>query len=139
VGNGGMSLDEYKTHMSVWALLSAPLILGNDVRNMTKETLSLLTNKDLIAIDQDRLGVQGLSMKKDGKSEIWTKKLADGSAAVGLFNRADTVETIGATWSEIGVQGQTYRDVWTGQEGPAGSAFARRVPAHGAVLLRIRP
>jgi alpha-galactosidase len=139
VGNGGMSLDEYKTHMSVWALLSAPLVLGNDVRNMTKETLSLLTNKDLIAIDQDRLGVQGLPVKKDGKSEIWTKKLADGSAAVGLFNRADTVQTIGSTWSEIGVQGQTYRDVWTGQEGPASAAFARQVPAHGAVLLRIGP
>jgi alpha-galactosidase len=139
VGNGGMSYDEYKTHISLWAMMSAPLILGNDVSSMTPETLSLLTSKEVIAIDQDKLGAQGLPVKKDGASEIWTKKLSDGSVAVGLFNRSDKPATISTPWFEIGVQGKTYRDVWSGKESPTEAAITYAVPAHGAVLLRVMP
>lgn len=76
----------------------------------------------------------------DDRSEIWTKKLADGSVAVGLFNRDDSAQTIAATWAEIGVaQGRHVLDVWGGLGGPASTAFAHHVPAHGVVLLRVGP
>jgi alpha-galactosidase len=138
IGNGGMSFDEYKTHMSLWAMMSAPLLLGNDVRHMTPETLSLLTNKEVIAIDQDTLGAQGLPAKKDGAIEVWTKKLADGSTAVGLFNRGDTTTLISGSWAAINVKGTTVRDLWAHSDHHADEGYSYAVPKHGAVLLRVK-
>jgi alpha-galactosidase len=139
IGNGGMTQDEYKTHMSLWAMLSAPLLLGNDVRHMTPETLSLLTDKEVIAIDQDKLGAQGLPAKKDGTTEVWTKKLADGSTAVGLFNRGTDTVLISGNWADIGVKGQTVRDLWAHSDHRADEGYSYAVPKHGAVLLRVLP
>ncbi len=139
IGNGGMSYDEYKTHMSLWAMMSAPLVLGNDVRHMTPETLSLLTNKEVISIDQDTLGAQGLPVKKDGGAEIWTKKLADGSTAVGLFNRGNDSLMINGKWADIGVSGQTVRDLWDHSDHRTDDGYSYLVPKHGAVLLRVKP
>src|ERR1051325_5956200 len=87
IGNGGMNNDEYRTHMSLWALLAAPLLAGNDLRDMKPEILKILTNRDVIAIDQDPLGRQGRRLRTDGDVEIWTKALAGGSLAIGVFNR----------------------------------------------------
>lgn len=138
IGNGGMSQDEYRTHMTLWAMMSAPLVLGNDVRHMTPETLSLLTNKEVIAIDQDTLGAQGLPAKKDGKTEVWTKKLADGSTAVALFNRGGENTLISGTWADIKVTGTTVRDLWAHSDHRADEGYSYAVPKHGAVLLRVK-
>jgi alpha-galactosidase len=104
VGNGGMSTEEYRTHMSLWALLAAPLLAGNDLSKMTPETKSILMNKAVISIDQDKLGVQATRMRKDGDVEIWTKPLSGGAVAVGLFNRGETSAPVSLTLSELGVK-----------------------------------
>ncbi|GAA0532533.1 alpha-galactosidase [Rhizomicrobium palustre] len=138
VGNGGMSADEYKTHFSLWALMAAPLILGNDVRKMSPQTLEILSNREVIAIDQDKAGTQGLPVKKSGSREIWTKKLADGSVAVGLFNRSATPQEIALNWQEIGLPVPAkLRDLWAHQDVTASAQYD--VPAHGVILLRAWP
>jgi alpha-galactosidase len=138
IGNGGMSFDEYKTHMSLWTMMSAPLILGNDVRTMTPQTLSLLTNKEIIAVDQDRLGAQGLPAIRDATSEVWTKKLADGSVAVGVFNRADQAAVIHIDWARLGLMPAAIRDLWAHADLGLDQASALSLPAHGAAMLRVR-
>ena len=85
IGNGHMSDDEYRTHMSLWALTAAPLLAGNDIRSMSDTTKSILLNKEVIAIDQDALGKQA-SPVKNGNLETWVKPLKDGSVAVGVVN-----------------------------------------------------
>ena len=138
IGNGGMSDTEYRTHFSLWAMLSAPLILGNDVRHMTPETLAILTNREVIAIDQDKDGVQGLPVKKDGKTEIWTKKLSDGTLAVGLFNRDTAEHAIDVNWAEIGLpKVSRIRDLWAHSDEKGGKSRSYKVPAHGVVLLKV--
>ena len=87
VGNGGMTTPEYRAHFSLWCLLAAPLMAGNDLRSMTPETKEILTNKDVIAIDQDALGRQGYRVRKDGDLEVWAKKLSGKDYAVVLLNR----------------------------------------------------
>src|SRR5260370_16542417 len=85
VGNGGMSSDECRMHMSLWAILAAPLLAGNDLSTMTPETVGLLTNKEVIAIDQDRAGRQGDRVSAVGPIEIWLRSLPDGSKSGGSF------------------------------------------------------
>ena len=137
VGNGGMTAAEYRTHISLWALLAAPLILGNDVRTMNAETLSLLTNEEVIAIDQDKRGAQGLPVKKDGKIEIWTKSLADGAVAVGVFNRDAGEYTVAVDWAEIGLpKVSKLRDLWAHND-LAATPSEVTVPAHGVRLLKV--
>jgi len=136
-GNGGMSEDEYRTHMSLWALSAAPLLLGNDVRDMSARTLALLLNREVIAIDQDALGRQGKALRKAGTTEIWTKPLADGSVAVGLFNRDAQMHEIAFSPAEAGMpDGAAIRDVWR-EASIKGSEHTFKVPAHGVVLLRL--
>jgi alpha-galactosidase len=84
VGNGGINHDEYITHMSLWALLVAPVLAGNDLSKINSETLEILTNKDVIAIDQDAKGIQGRRVTQEGPLGVWAKPLADGGIAVGL-------------------------------------------------------
>jgi alpha-galactosidase len=137
VGNGGMTTEEYRTHVSLWAMMAAPLILGNDVRTMTGETLKLLANPEVIAVDQDGAGVQGLPAKKDGKVEIWTKKLADGTVAVGLFNRDTAEHTVNVAWADLGLKQVTHlRDLWARADVPATQQIFT-VPAHGVQLLKV--
>lgn len=138
IGNGGMTTEEYRTHMSLWAMMAAPLVLGNDVRTMTPDTLALLTNPEVIAVDQDALGAQGLPAKKDGTSEVWTKHLADGGTAVGLFNRAESPVTITGAWADIGLTGTMARNLWTRSDSALTATYSYEVPAHGVVLLKLK-
>ncbi len=137
VGNEGMSTDEYRTHITLWSMMAAPLMLGNDVRQMTPETVSLLTNKEVIAVDQDRFGAQGLPIKKDGDIEIWTKRLKDGSTAVALFNRGDAAADPAILWRDLGLAPKTIRNLWTRSDLKIDRGYAFAIPKHGAVLLRI--
>jgi alpha-galactosidase len=138
IGNGGMTDTEYRTHMSLWALLSAPLLAGNDLRTVTPGILSILTNHEVIAIDQDPLGRQARRVKSDGEVEIWTKPLAGGATAVGVFNRGAAPADVPIRCADIQLCGATVRDVWTHMDG--GTLAAARpvsVPSHGVVLLRL--
>src|SRR5260370_25392539 len=101
VGNGGMTREEYRTRFSMWAMLAAPLLAGNDVANMTADTKEILLNKDVIAIDQDALGQQGRRVKKTGELEVWSKQLQDDGRAVALLNpRSATAEvSVAVTYS----------------------------------------
>ncbi len=139
VGNGGMSENEYRTHMSLWALLAAPLIAGNDLAHMSEATLAMLENREVLAIDQDPLGRQGDRVRREGTEEIWTRTLADGALAVGLFNRGATARTVGFTFDEVKAPvGSRIRDVWAGSELLAtGGGYTASVPGHGTVLLRL--
>ena len=139
VGNGGMNHDEYITHMSLWVLLAAPLLAGNDLSKMTPETLSILTNREVVAVDQDIKGVQGRRIAEEGPLEVWAKPLADGSVAVGLFNRGESVTTITLSVKDIGVQGAAkVRDLWQSKDlGSFSGSYSADVPRHGAILLRV--
>lgn len=94
VGNGGMTPDEYKTHFSLWCMLASPLMAGNDIRDMSKETLAILTNDEMIAVNQDTLGKQAFCFRDNGDYEIWIKKLAGNEKAVCLLNRSDEAKTV---------------------------------------------
>src|SRR5260370_18264175 len=89
IGNGGMSETEYRTHMSLWSILAAPLLAGNDLRQMPPAILEILTNAEVIAVNQDREGKQGSRISKEGDREIWSRELTVGAVAVAFFNRAD--------------------------------------------------
>jgi alpha-galactosidase len=139
VGNGGMKTEEYRTHMSLWAMLSAPLLAGNDLTKMDALTLELLTNKEVIALDQDPLGKQGYRVAQEGPLEIWMKPLKDGSIAVGMFNRMDTPSTMTLHFSDIGLQGSArLRDLWKHQDlGLFTDVFKQTTSPHGVILLKI--
>lgn len=138
VGNGGMTLDEYRTHMTLWSILAAPLLLGHDPRQMTSETAALLTNREVIAIDQDALGKQGSRVLQQPETEVWTKPLADGSTAVALFNRGDAAASVEIRWSELGLKPARVRDLWQKTDrDPGPNGYRATLPAHGTVLLRV--
>jgi alpha-galactosidase len=139
VGNGGMKLDEYRTHMSLWAILAAPLLAGNDLSVMSPETVALLTNKEVLAIDQDSAGKQGDRFSAEGPLEIWVRPLADGSKTVGLFNRHPGPMDMQVDFPELGYKGAVkVRDVWEAKDlGSVQGVYKVVVPAHGVVLLRV--
>jgi alpha-galactosidase len=139
VGNGGMNANEYRTHMSLWVILAAPLLAGNDLSKMTPETLATLTNKEVIAVDQDGLGKQGYRVSAVGPLEIWEKPLSGGAKAVALFNRGESDSPIALDLKSVGFQqGAKLHDLWTGKDVSAmGGAYTAEVPTHGAVLLKI--
>ena len=139
VGNGHMNRDEYRTHMALWALLAAPLLAGNDLRNMSAETKELLTNSDVIAVDQDSKGVQGHRVWQEGPLEIWAKPLADGSQAAGLFNRSESAIQMTLDFKGIGAPAAAklrdlldHKDLATAQ-----NSYTTEVPKHGVVLLKV--
>jgi len=140
VGNGGMNEDEYRTHMSLWTILAAPLIAGNDLSKMTPYTVEMLTNREVIALDQDPMGKQGFRVAQEGPFEIWMKPLADGSKALGLFNRQHTIESVRVNFSQIGIRGPAQvRDLWLKKDlGAFTGSFSAYVPSHGVVLVRIK-
>jgi alpha-galactosidase len=141
VGNGGMKPDEYRTHMSLWAILAAPLLAGNDLTTMTPETVAMLTNREVIAIDQDRGGMQGDRVSAEGPIEIWSRSLADGSKAIGVFNRHPQPMDAQIDFGLLGLGGSAkFRDVWQAKDlGPiiAERPYRVHVPGHGVVLLRV--
>jgi alpha-galactosidase len=139
VGNGGMNEDEYRTHFSLWAILAAPLIAGNDLNKMTPYTVEILTNRELIAVDQDPAGKQGFRIAQEGPFEVWMKTMADGSKVVGLFNRQRTVEQMSVSFAQVGISGDAgVRDLWLKKDlGSFKEKYSAYVPAHGVVLVRI--
>jgi len=142
VGNGGMTDDEYRAHFSLWAVLAAPLMAGNDVRTMTAVTRDMLSNKEVIAVDQDSLGVQGMLVQEPAPDlQVWSKPLADGSRAVVLLNRSGLQTVITASWRALGLRGSArVRDLWTHSDaGAMTDRFNATVPAHGVVMVRITP
>jgi alpha-galactosidase len=138
VGNGHMTDDEYRTHMSLWALTAAPLLAGNDIRSMSDTTRSILLNKEVIAIDQDPLGKQA-SPVKNGKFETWVKPLKDGSVAVGVVNLDSAAVSTTVKASDLPLKGavRSARDLWTHADVKfANGEYTATVPAHGVLLLR---
>ena len=142
IGNGGMNADEYRTHMSLWAILAAPLLAGNDLRSMTPEILEILTNREVIAVNQDKAGKQGRRVVKNGEQEVWTRPLADNGYAVALFNRSAAAVDLSVKWAEIGLKRapKKARDVWAHRDVKLqGAEFRATVPTHGVVMLRVKP
>jgi alpha-galactosidase len=140
VGNGGMTEDEYRAHFSLWAIMAAPLMAGNDVRTMSAATRDILTNKEVIAVDQDSLGIQGMIVELPGPDlQVWAKPLADSSRAVVLLNRSPLQTAITVPWWSLHLKGPAkVRDVWTHSDlGTFDRQFSATVPAHGAVMVRI--
>jgi alpha-galactosidase len=143
VGNGGMTDTEYKTHFSLWAEMAAPLLVGTDLRRATPATMAILLNKDVIAIDQDSLGVQGRVVKTDGTHLVFAKPLADGDVAVALYNSGDTAATISTTAGQVGLAksrgAYTLTDLWSKKVTESAGTITAQVPAHGTVLYRVAP
>jgi alpha-galactosidase len=141
IGNGHMTDTEYRTHMSLWSMLAAPLIAGNDVRNMSAAIRDILTNREVIAVDQDRAGRQAKRVWQLGRQEVWTKPLANGDTAVAVFNRASETAKVTFQWKDTGITNvpSYIRDLWSHTEQKAsGPAWSAEVPGHGVILLRVR-
>lgn len=136
-----LTADEQYTHMSAWCLMSVPLLLGCDLTKMDRFTLSLLTNDEVLDLNQDTLGIQARLVWQEGENGILAKKLADGSTAAGLFNTGDTGEqSITLRWQDIGLAGKyIVRDLWRQQDmGVYTDHYTVTVPKHGVVLVRLR-
>jgi alpha-galactosidase len=142
IGNGGMNSDEYRTHMSLWSLLAAPLLAGNDLRSMSDETKAILLNKEVIAVDQDPDAHPARRVSEAGATAvIVTRLLHGGSVALALFNRADQPQTINATWDSIGLTRRKVqaRDLWKHSDvAVTADGYSATVPAHGVVLLKLQ-
>ena len=140
VGNGGMTNEEYRTHFSLWAMLAAPLLAGNDLRHMSASTLEILTNKEVIAVDQDPLGKQGSRFSKEGEVETWTKPLDKNATAVALFNRGPEPASAVLRWSDfVKSEHPVVRDLWKHNfvKAAGSETWTTTIPSHGVVLLRI--
>ena len=139
IGNGHMTEDEYRTHMSMWSLLASPLLAGNDIRSMTPATKDILLNKEVIAIDQDSMGKQATKLSGNGDVETWSRPLADGSVAVGVFNRGAAATNATVNVSDLKLSGAVKaRDLWAHKDVSSSSgAFTASVPSHGVFLLRV--
>lgn len=143
VGNGAMTDVEYRSHFSLWAIMAAPLIAGNDVANMPPATREILTNREVIAVDQDTLGVQGRRVSKDGDREVWAKPLAGGGRALVLFNRGEAPAEIRADWAMLDYPASlnlAARDLWAHRDlGKHRGSIAATVAPHGVVMLTLKP
>ena len=145
IGNGGMSDVEYRTHMTLWSMLASPLLAGNDLRTMTPSILAILTNREVIAIDQDSAGKQARRAWASADSatmrkEIWTRPLAKGAYAVAAFNRGPAAAEMTIDFAALGVdpRGKTVRDLWAHKKvSLRDGRYTATVPSHGAVLLRV--
>jgi len=143
VGNGGMTDDQYRAHFSLWAILAAPLMAGNDMTTMNSATKEILTNREVIAVDQDPLGAQGRRAVKNGDTEIWVKPLQGGAQAVVLLNRHAERRKITLDWSALGLPSYVpmeVRDLWAHRElDRVSDHLTFDVPATGAVMIRLIP
>ncbi len=148
VGNGGMTKDEYITHFSMWCMLAAPLMAGNDLTKMDKDTHEILTNKEVIAVDQDSLGEQGRRFMDMGEKEIWAKPLANGELAVCFMNRTETPWNLDYNWhaqtiyfaNEVNMRLNEYkvRDLWKHKDiGTTAKNTKATIPAHGVLMVRL--
>jgi alpha-galactosidase len=143
VGNGSMTQTENQAHFSMWCILAAPLIAGNDIRSMSAATKTILTNAEAIAVNQDPLGYQGRVVATPGTNlQVWSKNLtgATTTRAVALFNRGSSAASMTVQWSAIGITGAaTVRDLWSHTDlgSFTGSYTASSVPSHGVTLIKV--
>jgi alpha-galactosidase len=133
--------NEQYTQVSLWSIVAAPLIFSGDITRLDDFTRSLLTNDEIIEVDQDPLGKPGFRVNREGELEVWKRVLEDGSIAVGLFNRGEKPATITAQWADLGINGkQRVRDLWRQKDlGTADGKFTAEAGRHGTVMLRMWP
>ena len=143
VGNGGMTTTEYMTHFSLWCLMKAPLLIGCDLLNIDSEALHILTNQEAIAINQDKLGVQGYKRKSDGTKEVWAGPLEGGAYALVLLNRGSSDTNVTAEWTDFGLDNNheaTVRDLWKMKDlGTMKGSVTATVAGHGVVMYKVTP
>jgi len=143
VGNGGLTDVEYRAHFSLWAMMAAPLIAGNDLATMTDATRTILLNRDVIAVDQDPLGKQGHRITDKGDLEVWSKPMADGGRTVLLWNRGTTPARIAVEWPALGLPDKLRlkaQDLWTKKNlGQVSARYEADVAPHGVVMVRLKP
>ena len=142
VGNGKLTMAENRSHFSMWAMLAAPLLAGNDLTSMKPEVTAILTNRDVIAIDQDHLGKQGTRAYAEGEVEVWTRHLAGGALAVAVINCAEndrfSTHPFHLNLGKLGLHGpQKAKDLWTGKEVELTDNQALELAAHDVLLVRI--
>jgi alpha-galactosidase len=144
VGNPGLTSAESRAHFSLWCMLAAPLIAGNDVRSMSGEARAVLTNRDMIAIDQDPLGHEGFRYVALKDREIWAKELSNKEWAVCLLNTGDQPADFTIHWGDLTfLTGAYYKvtDVWAARTlaGNSSTPWAGTVASHGVAVLRLKP
>eukprot|EP01116_Phalansterium_solitarium_P001845 TRINITY_DN11668_c0_g1_i1.p1 TRINITY_DN11668_c0_g1~~TRINITY_DN11668_c0_g1_i1.p1 ORF type:complete len:377 (-),score=132.12 TRINITY_DN11668_c0_g1_i1:89-1219(-) len=143
VGNGRLTLDEEQAHFALWCLVKAPLLIGCDVGNMSNDTHSILTNAELIAVNQDDLGVQARKLVRKNELEVWGGQLSGGAYAVALFNRSPSASNITANWSDLGIPAATpmrVRDLWLHEDvGVRSGSVSALVRSHAAVIFKLSP
>ncbi|MEU6660261.1 NPCBM/NEW2 domain-containing protein [Streptomyces sp. NPDC046821] len=140
VGNGGMTATEYRTHFSMWSIMASPLLIGTDLRKASAETLDMLSNREVIAVDQDPLGMQGSVLSSESGRWVVNKEMADGSRVVALFNESGTAQRIATTAGAVGLpdaDAYTVRDLWQHKSYNTAGTISATVPAHGTVLVRV--
>ena len=127
-------------HMSLWSLLASPLLAGNDLRDMSQQTVDLLTNPEVIAINQDPLGRQARRVAQDGELEVWAKPLDGGRVAAGLFNRGEEAAAVTARWADLELDGKVQvRDAWAKKDlGSFADEFTAEVEPHGVALVVLK-
>jgi len=131
--------NEQLTHISLWALQAAPMLIGADLSQIDEWTTNVLGNREVLGVNQDVLGKPAGRKSSDGWVEVWARPLADGTMAVGLFNRGPEAATVTAKFSDLGLTGtQAVRDLWTHKDlPPAREQISATVPRHGVVFVRI--
>ncbi|GHH25588.1 NPCBM/NEW2 domain-containing protein [Streptomyces lanatus] len=135
----GMNDEEFRTQMTLWSVAAAPLVIGSDVRKLSKTSLGILEDRDVLAINQDAAGVQAVRVGPAGTTETWVKRLAGGDRAVVLLNRGDSPATLTTKASSVGLSGDrfTLKNAWTDRVTESSGTISAAVPAHGAALFRI--
>jgi alpha-galactosidase len=138
----GMNAAQFRSQFSMWAMLAAPLMISDDLTTMSKASLQTVTNKQVIAIDQDPAGIQGTEVSFSGNGEVWSKQLLNGNVAIAFLNRGSTAISLSTTANLVGL-GPAARysitNVWSGQTYTAAGSFSAQVPASSTVLLRVKP
>ncbi|MET9497594.1 NPCBM/NEW2 domain-containing protein [Streptomyces sp. NPDC006552] len=140
VGNGGMTETEYRTHFSMWSVMASPLLIGTDLRTASDTTYDILSNREVIAVDQDPLGKQGSVVSSGDGGWVVAKEMKDGSRAVALFNETGSSRRVATTARAVGLPGApayVARDLWRHKSFNTAGTLAATVPAHGTVLLRV--
>jgi alpha-galactosidase len=134
-----LTADEQRSHLGLWALLAAPLLLGCDVTALDADALAMLRNKEVIAINQDQLGRQARRIATIGSAEVWRKELADGSSAIGVFERGEG-GSVGFAWPDIGLsRPATVREVWSGRHLEVDDGLQVTLSRHGSIIWRVAP
>ena len=141
IGNGALTPDENYTHMTLWCMLASPLLIGCDMTKINPFIISLFSNDEVIAVNQDSFGRQGHRLKQNGQTEVWIKPLDDGSLAVAFFNRGLAAAEVAVTWNELKIEGrQPVRDLWRQKDvGSADTQYSVNVASHSAELFKIGP